>query len=237
MTRVLLLHPLGTDRRCWDLEGLDTLAVDLPGHGSAPCLPPGSGVHDFAEAVAGGWTGERVHVVGVSLGGLVAQHLAASYPELVERLVLVDTVATYPEPMRAMWRDRAHVARSRGLAELADPLATMWFTEAFLTDPVPARIRETFLAMDPEGYARACEALETADTTSIVSSITAPTLVICGSSDLPPFTEAANWLHNNIPGAQLSWLAGKHAAFLEDREAFAAELRRFLMPRGAPSGR
>lgn len=231
MSRLLLLHPLGTDRRCWDdvaLDGVETLAVDLPGHGAAPCLPRGAGIADFADMVVDLLAGERVDVAGVSLGGLVAQVLAARHPGVVDRLVLVDTVAVYPEPMRAMWRDRAATARSRGLAELADPMAAMWFTDPFLAEPTPARIRELFLAMNPEGYARACEALETADTTYAAPMIAAPTLVVCGSADLPPFMADARWLHEHIAGARLTWLEGKHAVFLERPSEFAGELRRFL---------
>lgn len=221
MTRTVFLHPLGTDSRCWDGD-----AVNLPGHGSAPQLPRGAGIADFAAVVAETLDGERVNVVGVSLGGLVAQELAAGHPRLVDRLVLVDTVAAYPAEMRRMWRDRAATARTRGLAELADPMATMWFTDP--SGPVAARIRRWFLAMDPEGYARACEALATADTTG--ATITAPTLVVCGTSDLPAFTDAARELRDRLPGDELVWLAGKHAAFLERTAEFRAELDRFLAP-------
>lgn len=229
--RHLLLHPLGTDSRCWDLvplADLDAFAVDLPGHGSAPCLPRGAGIAEFADVVAGRLGGERVDVVGVSLGGLVAQALAIRHAELVDRLVLVDTVAVYAEPMRQMWRDRARTARSGDLASLADPMAAMWFTEPFLAEPTPARIREWFLAMDQEGYARACEALESADTTGTAGGITARTLVVCGAGDLPAFTEAARWLHEHVPGSELAWLSGKHAVFLERPAEFAALLSRFL---------
>lgn len=219
MTRTVFLHPLGTDSRCWD-----GAAMDLPGHGSAPKLPRGAGIADFAAVVAEALDGERVNVVGVSLGGLVAQELAAGHPGLVDRLVLVDTVATYPDEMRRMWHDRAATARARGLAELADPMAAMWFTDP--SGPVATRIRQWFLAMDPEGYARACEALATADTTAAV--ITAPTLVVCGSADLPAFTNAARELRTRLPGDELVWLDGKHAVFLERPAEFRAELDHFF---------
>ncbi|MFC4008498.1 alpha/beta fold hydrolase [Nonomuraea purpurea] len=234
--RLLLLHPLGSDGRCWDevaarLDGVETLAMDLPGHGTAACLPRGAGIGVFADTVAEALAGERVHVAGLSLGGLVAQELAARHPALVERVVLADTVDVYPEPMRQMWRERASVARDRGLAELAEPMAAMWFTDAFRAggSRTPERIRELFLAMDPEGYARACEALEAADTTALVPAIKAPALVVCGSADLPPFTEAARRLHGELRRSELVWMAGaKHAAALERPAEFAAAVRAFL---------
>ncbi|MGW4794609.1 alpha/beta fold hydrolase [Nonomuraea sp. NPDC004297] len=248
MSRLLLLHALGADAHCWAevttaLSGTpdgtlheppdgafgEVFAVDLPGHGRAPCLPRGAGIGDVADLVAGLLAGERVHVAGMSLGGLVAQELAARHPGLVDRLVLADTVAVYPEPMREMWRERARVAREHGLAGLAGPMAEMWFTDAARDGPAAAQVRERFLAMDAEGYARACEALESADTTALIPAIGAPTLVVCGSADLPPFTDAARLLHARLPGSELVWLDGaKHAAPLEHPAAFAAAVRIFL---------
>ena len=112
---VLLLHPLGVDRSFWDgvvpaLDGFEVLTYDFPGHGrtSVPAEPYTiEDLADQARQLLADAGYERVDVVGVSLGGLVAQRLAADAPDLVRRLVVVDAVAVYPEPMREMWRDRA----------------------------------------------------------------------------------------------------------------------------------
>lgn len=244
---VVLLHPLAAGHRFWTevvplLDGHRVHLCDLPGHGDAPVPARRYGVTDLAAWLAaeldrlraagtGGGPDGRFTVVGVSLGGLIAQQLAADRPDLVDRLVLADTVATYPEPMRELWRERAAIARERGMAPLAEPTLTTWFTAAALAagTPAVALARELFLATDPEGYARACEALETADTTPVLPRITAPTLVVCGDDDMPAFTAAAPALRDAIAGARLEWIGpARHAAVIERPDRFAAALRGFL---------
>jgi 3-oxoadipate enol-lactonase len=238
---IVLLHPLGSDRSFWQpvvdalaaqRPAVQVRALDLPGHGTAQPLAAGSTMDAFADQVVEELAGRAgpVHLVGVSLGGLVAQQVAALRPELVERLVLVDTVAVYSETMRQSWRERAATARRDGLEVLVEPMENMWFTTEHRSSSSEAvdRVRKVFLSMSAEDYARTCEALETADTTGIVSTIVAPTLVMCGAQDAPPFVQAATWLSESIPDAELLWLDGKHAVVLERPEEFASALQSFL---------
>ena len=237
-TPFVLLHPLGSDGSFWgsiaSLLGGPSLAPDLLGHGTTALPPARATVRDYTDAVLEAWDDaalERATVVGVSLGGLVGQDLAARHPERVERLVLVDTVPTYPGPFRESWHARAATARTEGLPALADAMEAMWFTDSFRRrSPIVVRgVRQRFLASDPEGYARTCEALARADTTGVLATITAPTLVSCGDRDAPAFLEAAPLLADSIPDARLVWLeGGKHAAVLEQPETFAAAVRDFV---------
>ena len=231
-TPLLLLHPLGSDGTFWNpvIAGLGrpVLSPDLPGHGSEP--PATATIEGYAEAVVDRLQGEVV-VVGISLGGLVAQELAALRPDLVAGLVLVDTVAVYPSPFRDTWPERAATARSVGLEPLADAMEAMWFSEGFRhlhPDQVSAA-RQRFVSTDTEGYARACEALFDADTTAALSSVKVPTLVVCGDQDAPAFVDAADELTAAVAGAEQRWLEGaKHASVVEQPEAFVATLLEFL---------
>ena len=87
--RVLALHGWGRTRADWlPALGAPALAADLPGFGASPPPPVAWGARDYAELLApllagGGWT-----VAGHSFGGRVAVHLAAGWPDLVDRLVL-----------------------------------------------------------------------------------------------------------------------------------------------------
>lgn len=225
---IVLLHPLGADHTFWEpvQELIDgpVIALDLPGHGLTPALPEHTGIAGFSDAVADQLStiGEPVTLVGLSLGGLVAQHLGATRPELLSSVLLVDTVAVYPEPMQQMWRDRARTARDRGVASLVAPMVTMWFTESLAAadDQRVARAMATFAATDPEGYARSCDLLAGVDLTAVAPAIAVPSTIVCGKDDAAPFLAAAQWLAD-VTGGVVDWLPGKHACAVESPGEFA----------------
>ena len=227
---VVLLHPLGADARFWDpvraeLGSLPTVALDLPGHGSAPTSPLGAGIDAYADAVAEQLTefGEPAHLVGMSLGGIVAQQLGACRPDLVASVILVDTVPVYPEPFRQTWRDRAATARKDGLSSLIEPMVQMWFSTE-LTASGDARVeqaRRTFAATDPEGYARTCDVLAEVDLRDRIAGWTMPAAVVCGSADAPAFLDGAKWLAGATGAHTVHWLPGRHACAIEHPKQFA----------------
>ncbi|MCO8276694.1 alpha/beta fold hydrolase [Actinoplanes sp. TRM 88003] len=215
---LVLLHPLGVDNRFWDpvrpFFEPDLITPDL--HGST--------VEEMADGLD---LTEPVDLAGVSLGGLVAQVLAARRPGLVRRLVLVDTVAVYPPAMREMWRQRADFVPREGLSSIIDVTEKLWFTEAASPDAV-SRVRALLLSGDVARYARACQALAAADTTELAPAIKAPTLVVCGRHDAPPFHAAVDWFAANLPDVTVTWLPGAHGTAYEHPHAFADAVAGFL---------
>src|ERR1700731_3385831 len=171
---LVMLHCLGVDHRLWDIAAaglahdFTVSSYDFPGHGEAP-LPAGRYGIEHLSAELGAVMAragiERAHIAGISLGGLVAQHFAATQPARVDKLVLIDTTPRYTDESRRMWAERAAIARSTGVASLIDGLLRIWFTDAFVAaDPAAVRyVRETLRRCSGEGYALACEALAAAE--------------------------------------------------------------------------
>jgi 3-oxoadipate enol-lactonase len=238
---LVLLHCLGVDHRFWDFataleDQFRIVRYDLPGHGETPVPASGYAIEDLSAQLAallGGLGIARAHVAGISMGGLVAQHFAATCPDRVNRLVLIDTTPRYVEELRTMWAVRGRTARESGVAALVPGLLDIWFSPQFrAADPPALRYVQSALEhASGEGYALACEALAAADLRPCAAKITAPTLVICGERDIPSFLDAARWLQQNIPAARLEWIAGaRHASVIEKPDDALRLMRSFLLP-------
>jgi 3-oxoadipate enol-lactonase len=189
---------LGTNRAMWGPQlsafssNLRMIAFDHRGHGGSP-VPKGP--YEIAQmgrdvlSLIDGLRLERVFYVGLSIGGMVGQWLAANHPERIERLVLLTTSA-YPDPTGA-FAERAATVRTAGTTEvIADAVLARWFTARWIESNAQqmAGLREMLCATAAEGYASCCEAISTFDLRAELAQIVAPTLVIGGAQDLaiPP---------------------------------------------------
>jgi 3-oxoadipate enol-lactonase len=222
VSTVVLCGSLGSTAEMWEpqlpvLAGRDVVLVEHPGHGSAPVVDVAS-VSDLAARI----DTERFAFVGLSLGGAVGMQLALDVPERVEKLVLACTAARFGDPQQ--WLDRAATVRAEGLEPIADAVLARWF----VADPEP-RWREMFVSVDPEGYARCCEALAAWDARDALARIDVPTLAVAG--ELDPSTPPAylRELAGGIPGARLEVLPqAAHLANIEQADDFNRLLEEFL---------
>lgn len=236
---LVLLHCLGVDHHFWDFaedlaRDFTLISYDLPGHGRSPVPAGAYTIEDLSAQLAELLARHKIaraHVAGISLGGLIAQHFAATRPDMVDRLTLIDTTPRYTDELRAMWAERAATARSAGVKALVDGLLKIWFTPQSVADDTKAvrYVRTTLQKSSGEGYALACEALAEADLRTAAARITAPTLVICGDDDIPSFLDSARWLASNINGARLEWIGkARHASVIERPSEALAIMREFL---------
>lgn len=232
---VLIGSSIGTASDLWSRE-IGTLsefatviAYEHPGHGAAVAAVPASGPTGpgpySVEAMAGGlvrlldrYDVTAAHVVGLSLGGVVAQGLALTAPERVASLTLVCTAAVLPP--RSLWETRAAGVREAGT--VAAPVVSTNLPDRWLTAGYRAAHPEAETALlagltevDPESYAGCCEALADWDATGRLGDIGAPALVIAGAVDPVTPVVASVVLRDGIPGARLEVVASSHLAPVE----------------------
>ena len=236
---LVMMHCLGMSHHLWDcLEGLadqyTLFRYDFPGHGETPVPATPYGIEELSAQLAAVMRREGVakaHIMGISLGGLVAQCFAATEPAMTDKLVLCDTTPRYTDEAREMWVVRAAAARKDGAASLLPTIEKIWFTPGFVAAEAPAvkLVRDTFHACSGEGYALACEALGAADLRAFVPRIKAPTLVLYGSEEGQAFQDAGEWLRDHIAGARLEIVpSAGHASVLEQPLVIERRLRAFL---------
>ncbi len=188
---VMFANSLGSDLRIWDLllphlpEGLRIIRYDKRGHGLSDC-PPGPYTIDQhvedAAAVADAVGASDVTFVGLSIGGLIGQGLAVSRPDIVKRLVLMDTAAKIGSDQ--MWDDRIQALRTDGLASMTDAILDRWFAPRFRADDKAVAPWRNMLARTPlEGYIACCQAIKAADLTDQAPKLTQPVMSMVGDAD------------------------------------------------------
>jgi 3-oxoadipate enol-lactonase / 4-carboxymuconolactone decarboxylase len=233
---LLLLHSLGTSAHVWDAQA-EALATkfrvvrpDMRGHGLTSVAPGPYSLHGLADdalAVLDALGIAAAHVAGLSIGGAIAQALAARAPARVRSLILCGTAMVFPT--EATWRERAALVRAQGTEAIVGPTLGRWVTEDFLSDPAADGLRAMLRRTDREGYAAAAEALAVGDLTASTSALHLPALVLVGEHDPSTPPEAARALAAAIPGASLTVLPGAaHIPTVQTPAAVTAAMRAFL---------
>jgi 3-oxoadipate enol-lactonase len=235
---VLLLHPVGLDLTWWEPQvaalrsEFQILRLDFRGHGESALAAPPYTLLDFADdahALLEALKLAPAHVIGLSLGGMVAQLLALEYPADVRSLVLADTLCTLPAAARQAMRARGEAAEQGGMAAVALPTIERWFTGGFLDSPLVARCHQRLLANDVGAWAATWRAIAELDTLPRLAEIRAPTLVTTGDVDVSTPVAAAQLIADHIPGAILKIMPGApHMAPYERPELFNPLVLEFL---------
>jgi len=237
---VLLLHGMGSCAEDWPFQfatladRYTVLACDLRGHGQTDAPRGPYTIGQMADDVAGLLAGLEVdaaHVVGLSLGGLVAQALAIDRPARVHSLVLVNTFARLrPQGLRgwAYLLSRALAMAFGGLEAQADVVARGVFPHPE-QEPLRQMAAARLKANDPAAYRAVMRAVMRFDSRRDLARIGVPTLVIAGADDTTVSLAAKRELAARIAGARLEVLVDSgHASPLDRPEAFNRLLVEFL---------
>ncbi len=222
---VVFVGSIGSDATMWEPQAhalagrYRVICVDHRGHGKSPVVPGPYSMADLGGDVVALLDRlglDRVHLVGLSLGGAVVQWVAAHHASRVRTLTLLCTSPAFT-PAQG-WIDRAEVVRMQGLSSIAGQIVGRWFT-AGLADRDPELVRrhvEMVRGVSDEGYAGCCEALASWDGREDLVRIVAPTLVIAGEQDPATPPDTLRTIAEGIADARLEVLdPGAHLVNVE----------------------
>ncbi len=232
---LVLIHALGLQLDIWDglvarLPRHRILRFDLRGHGAsdtpAPPYAMGALIRD-AERLIEHFAMTEAVVLGLSIGGLVAQGLAVKRPDLLRGLVLSNTAARIG--LAAQWQERIALVREGGLVAIADATLERWLGRGWQENPAMPALRDMFLAGSAEGWIGCAAAIAGTDFYETTAMLQLPTLALAGANDGSTPPDLVRETAELIPGAQFRLIRGAgHIPMLEKPEDYAAAVQAFL---------
>lgn len=240
---IIWIHGLGIDHRVWGLQmplftqHFRCLAFDNRDAGQSDRSPNSYTIKTMADdaiRLMDALAIDKAHIVGLSMGGAVAQELAIAYSARVKRLVLVSTYTSADRRGADVLNSFALMRARFSREEYARATSPWVFTyQDYLTpglvDLATARFMEDPYFLPADVYARQVEAALSHFTEDRLSRITTPTLIVAGDDDLLTPMRFARTLHEHIPGAKLAVIqGGGHALVLTHAGEFNHLVLSFL---------
>jgi 3-oxoadipate enol-lactonase len=235
---VMLSNSLMSNYGMWDVtvpaltDRYRVLRYDTRGQGRSGTTPGPYSIEMLADdviALIDQLGIRRVHFVGLSMGGMIAQQIGARYADRVYSLSLCDTASEMPP--RSMWEERLLTAQTKGTAALVDLMIQRWFTPPFVVrDPdTIEKVRRMISATPVEGYIACASAVRDMSQTAMLLRVKSPTLILVGRQDPACTVENSIVLHRMIDGSEMVILEeAAHLANIEQPLAFNNALRAFI---------
>ena len=237
---VMLIHGVGADGTSWDQiaaslsSDFRVMRLDLRGHGQSGHIAGALTLDDFVQDVVDVLDACGVpaaHIVGFSLGGMIAQGMALQHAGRVRRLVLLSAVAGRTAEERERVQARLAILREQGVAAITGAAQDRWFTPTFIArnpDLVERRMRQLQENHAPS-YAAAYTVFSTSDLGDRLHAIRAPTLIATGEHDVGSNTRMARFMQEQIAGSRLEILSGlRHSILVEAPDLVTRLVRDFL---------
>lgn len=229
---VTLSHSLCCDLTMWDELAVSlaptftVLRYDTRGHGKTSVPEGAYSFEQMTTDVVGlleALDVESTHFVGLSMGGMIGQHLALAAPQRVDQLVIANSTSRIPPETGALWDERIAMVRAHGCAGVAEGTLGRWFTPGFRAarPEVIRRIGKLITDTSANGYIGCAEAIRRLDITARIGGIVAPTLVIVGADDPGTPPAMSKVMAATIPGARLEIIpSASHLSCIEQPEIF-----------------
>lgn len=234
-----LIHGLGGDLTSWQpfvpalAQRFQVLTWDVRGHGQSDKpdqeYTPGLWAQDLSLLLRKLGIAQA-YVLGISMGGVIAQRFALDYPDMTEALIVVSTSSEVGERASQAWEAQAQLVEREGLEALAARQRANYspaYAQAHAQEMAEAAQR--LLRNDPKAYVRAIRAIARYNFTPELSRIRCPTLILQGEDDTLTPPGGSVIMHRHIAGSRLVFIKGcGHAIPSEQPQLFLQHVLEFL---------
>jgi (E)-2-((N-methylformamido)methylene)succinate hydrolase len=244
---VVLIHGVGARLENWDgvceslVRHFQVMRYDLRGHGRSTRLPGPYSLSLFASDLRAllAHTGiGKAHIVGHSLGAMIAQIFSLRYAECVDRLALLSAVAGRTQEERERVVARIDLIRTGPSGEHFKNSVSRWFSDAFIAanPELIAAYAARNAENDPDCYSAAYKVLALEDLNQELEAISAPTLIATGEFDLGSNPRMSELIHRRVNGSTLRILPGlKHSILIEAPHVVVGMLEPFFRAEAVPA--
>jgi 3-oxoadipate enol-lactonase len=235
---VVLLHPIGVERGWWDeyvrdwQQSFDIVTIDMRGHGESSLLSSPVTLSDHAADVAAVLRKEGIgaaHLIGVSMGGMVAQRVAIESPAHVASMILCATAGGFPDEVRPRILARGDIERAGDMAEVAADTLTRWFLPDSPRPDLVERCRVRLLADDWYSWSANWQAISQLDTLGELGAVKAPALVVACDADASIPVAVSQRIADALPSGRFISIPGAaHFGAFDMQNVFAPLFNDFL---------
>jgi pimeloyl-ACP methyl ester carboxylesterase len=237
---IIMVHGIGAQMQVWSLivrrlqSAFQCITFDLRGHGSSPVPTDRFGIGDLIadlEILRKRLALERFHLVGHSLGAMIAAGYTLQFPQHVLSLGLFSTAAFRTDEDRERIRSIVAAIREKGLEANFDTLLRRWYTDQFLAceQEFIARRRDQLLGMNEDVLLNVFEIYAEHEMGPALREIEVPTLVVTGENDPGCNPRLNHQIANALPNAKLALLPGlRHSILIEGAAPLAEAISQFL---------
>ena len=239
---ILLLHGVGLDLTMWDAQ-VETLEAswqvvryDFWGHGRTPPKTGIKGIQDYVEQLQELLEHlgiEKLHLIGLSMGGLIAQGFAKAATERLLSLTLMNTVYRRREEELEGVRSRLKLTKTHGLEPITQAALKRWFDDDFKSQhpEIIEYLTTRLTTNDLTSYIAAYSVFIEADNEigEVLKNVYCPTLVMTGEKDVGSTPEIAQRMVDDLPNSRIEIIPRlHHLAPLENPEVVNKILIDFL---------
>jgi len=239
-TPLVFIHGVGLDHKMWkpqieNLNEFSTITYDLLGHGKTPCKKEKLNLADFSNQlneILEHLNIEKIHLVGFSLGSLIALDFASKSKDKLDKLILIGTTYKRSREERSLVIDRYNQAKLN--KPISKQALKRWFTDEYLEkNPKTYDLFMDILnknSVDHKNFLKAYELFANhEDKTQVIQNITSKTLVMTGSDDPGSTPAMSKELIKDLANSRYVEIEnGKHLCSIECADDVNMNIRNFI---------